>query len=125
MQSIVNIHQIVDQIERQISERPEEGTLPRAQVEALDVVYHALVFNHHPRGLALWREALWQRRLPEEARQAVVEMLKHVSGAVAHGEAQAASRICNCLQIFVDTILGDRESCDPLSVADEEAAAPN
>jgi len=125
MQSIANIHQIVDQIERRISERPEEGTLPRAQVEALDVVYHALVFNHHPRGLALWRESLWQRRLPEETRQAVVEMLEHVSGAVTRGDVQAASRICNCLQIFVDTILGDRETRDTVAVAGEEAAAPN
>jgi hypothetical protein len=103
------IPSLVEQLERRIRERPEEGLLPHAQVEALDVVYHDLVFQHHPRGLELWREALWQRQFPAELKHAVVAMLEYLVAAVARGEPQAASRICNCLQVFVEALCGEGE----------------
>jgi len=96
---------VVAEIERRLGEAPEEGTLPAAQVEALDVVYHALVFERHPRGMEVWREALWQRRLSPEARAAVAGMLGHLADAVARGEKGAASEVCNCLESFVGAVL--------------------
>jgi hypothetical protein len=106
MQLPQRAEQVVAEIDRRIREAPEEGTLAHAQVEALEVVYHALAFGHHPRGLELWREALW-RRLPEEARAAIAGMLVHLAEAVARGEGRAAARVCDCLETFVEAVLGE------------------
>lgn len=95
------ITQIVDVIERRLQEQPTEGVLSQELVEALDVVNHALCFTKHPHGLELWREALWQHRLADDARQAMIQMFEHLTAAIARGETHAVADICDCLDVFI------------------------
>jgi hypothetical protein len=95
------IADLVQALERRLQRPATAGVLDRETVEALDVVNHALDFVRHPRGLDLWREALWERRLPEEARQAVVRMLEYLADALAQGKREEVSRICDCLHVIV------------------------
>jgi hypothetical protein len=91
----------VDRVERQISDRPVQGVLPDATVEALDVVYHALVLADEPRALEAWRRALWDRQLVPEARGAVEAMFEYLADAQARGEDHLVSDICDCLHAFL------------------------
>ena len=100
------IAEIISTIEHGIRKQPCAGLLDHETVEALDVIHHALVFVHHPRGNELWREALWHRRLSVETRQALTQMLEYLTEAVARGETQAVSQICDCLQVFVGSNRG-------------------
>lgn len=100
--------EIVDRLERHISERPATGSIGPETVEALDVLNHALVFASHPRALELWREALWNGRLLNGARQAIVVMFEYLAEATARGESEEVSRICDCLQVFVEPTLEDQ-----------------
>jgi hypothetical protein len=95
------ISDVVQEVESHIRRPAAAGALDRETVEALDVVTHALVFVRHPFGLELWREALWGRQLPDEARDAVVRMLEYLNDAVAQGRTQEVSRICDCLHLVV------------------------
>lgn len=97
------IARIVDLIESRIRERPTAGLLDSETVDALDVVNHALSFTRHPRALELWREALWQRKLSDGTRQAVVEMFEYLHAAVARGETSAVAQICDCLAVFLSS----------------------
>jgi hypothetical protein len=89
-------------IEQRLRERPEGGVLDPETVLALDIVHHALLFNDTADGLALWREALWGRRLAAAARDAVQHMLESMFAARDRGETDAAARICNCLQVVME-----------------------
>jgi SAM-dependent methyltransferase len=96
-----HITELVDRLEARIRDGSAEGVLAPDTVEALDVVNHGLSFTRHPRGLALWRQALWQRQLSADARQAVIEMLEYLESAGARGETRAAAEICDCLTAFL------------------------
>lgn len=89
---------ITQALEHQLSVRPTQGSFDPNVVLALDIVRHALEFSHTPDALALWREALWHRRLRPEARVAVLEMLEYALEAAARGELTAITNICDCLQ---------------------------
>ena len=96
-----SVDAIVRNVERRIQERPAEGLLAPDVVEALDAVNHALCFTREPRALELWREALWNRRLADPARQALASMLGYLVVATARGEAHAAAEICDCLEVLL------------------------
>lgn len=96
------IQDVVDRIERSLQARSHTVLLEPDMVEALDVIQHALTFTHHPRGLALWREALWERKFSDETRQALVSMFEYLTEATAHGDTAAISEICDCLHGFVE-----------------------
>lgn len=93
----VDVDAVVAQLERRIREHRSEGTLERDAVEALDVVYHALVFTGEPGALEHWRQALWRQRLAPETRRAVARLLEYLNVAVAAGEGDRVSEICDCL----------------------------
>src|SRR6266849_334407 len=90
------IAEVISTIEHGIRKQPCAGLLDHEAVVALDVVYHALVFVHPARGYELWH-----RRLSVETRQALSQMLEYLMEAVARGETEAVSQICDCLQVFV------------------------
>ena len=92
---------VVRSVERLLRDRPESGALDPDTVFALDIVTHALEFTRTTDGLPLWREALWGRRLPEQARVAVIRMLDYVMSAAARGETGAIRDICDCLNRVV------------------------
>src|SRR5947209_3754858 len=96
-----HIAEVISKIEHDIRKQPRVGLLDHETVQALDVVHHALIFAHHPRGNELWREALWHRRFSVETREALTQMLEYLTEAVTRGETQAVSEICDCLQVFV------------------------
>jgi len=98
----VDIPAVVATLERNIACPHDTPVLARDTVQALDVVYHALVFTRHPAGLRLWREALWNQRLDLEARRAVERMLGHLDAEVATGNAGAIGAICNCLETLFE-----------------------
>lgn len=78
--------------------RVSGATLSPQAVEALDVVYHALVFAGPPGAIDLWRVALWEGRIADDAREAVRAMLTYLNDAVARGETHRVSEICDCLE---------------------------
>jgi hypothetical protein len=96
-----HIGNVVQSLEQLLRARPERRGLDSDTVLALDIVTHALVFTGVEDGLSLWREALWGRKLPEQARAAVVRMLEYVMNAAARGEMSAIRDICDCLQRVV------------------------
>jgi hypothetical protein len=77
--------------------RTAGAVLPSDVVEAIDVVHHALEFTGEPRGLALWREALYDSKIGPDARTAVRVMLVYLNDAVLRGEDDRVSEICDCL----------------------------
>jgi len=79
-------------------EAPRRGEkLPKDAVEAIDIVHHGLVFSRHQRGMELWRKALWQRQVDPEAELSLRAMLEYLLAAVARGDLQEVSNICDCL----------------------------
>ena len=72
---------VVDMVNFLIQTRPEQGALNGDCVLAMDILMHALKFCNLPDGLTIWREALWQRRLPSPGRQAIVEMIDDIVAA--------------------------------------------
>jgi hypothetical protein len=79
-------------------EAPRRGEkLDKDTVEAIDIVHHGLVFTRHARGMELWRSALWLRRVEPEAEESLRAMLVYLLAAVARGELQEVSKICDCL----------------------------
>lgn len=79
-------------------EAPRSGEkLDKDSVEAIDIVHHALVFARHARGMELWRKALWEQKLDWEAERSTREMLEYLLAAVARGDLEEVSRICDCL----------------------------
>jgi hypothetical protein len=96
------IDAIVSTLEQRIREGSTEGILDPEAVEALDAVTHALCFVEEPEGLSLWREALWNRRLVGPAKQALASMLEYLNKAVARGENDAVSQICDCLEVLLE-----------------------
>ena len=96
-----SVEQVVQELESRIRRNSVAGVLGRHTVEALDVVGHALTFTRHPQALELWREALWNRQLVPEAREAVRGMLEYMKEAVRAGRNEEISRICDCLQVVV------------------------
>ena len=109
-------------IERRIRDRPTVGTLDRETVEAIDVVHHALNFTKQPRGLQVWREALWERKVSDTARSAVIEMLKYLTDAMERGETEAVSRICDCLNVILIPLLRDEGALNSVKELDERIA---
>jgi hypothetical protein len=101
-QSAGSVKQVVDELELHIRRAPAKDVLDRQAVEALDVVGHALAFVRHPRALELWRDALWNRELVPEAREAVAAMLDFMAKAAREGRDDEISRVCDCLHVFVD-----------------------
>jgi hypothetical protein len=99
---------IVLGLQRQIEALRFGGQLSRASIEAIDVVYHAVTFTRNPRGLELWRQALWSQKLSAEAQADIVEMLEHLNQEVAAGNAGAAE-ICDCLEGLVVVPAGQAE----------------
>jgi hypothetical protein len=96
-----HVQTLVAMIESRVSRPRVDGVLDSETVEAIDVVQHALSFVQHPCGLELWREAVRGNRLAPEARDAVAAMMGHLLAAVAHGEFEAVTRICDCLGAFL------------------------
>jgi hypothetical protein len=97
-----HINNVVQSIRRRIETRLLRVTaigqkLDPDTVEAIDVVHHALTFIRHPRGLELWRRALWGKELDPQAEAALREMLVYLLAAVERGELEAVNRICDCL----------------------------
>ncbi len=78
--------------------RSAGSVLPGDVVQAIDVVHHALEFTGDPRGLALWREAVYSGTIAPDARTAVREMLVYLNDAVLRGEGDHVSEICDCLE---------------------------
>src|SRR5512140_3180597 len=97
-----SVAQVVEQFELHIRRAPAEGVLDRHAVEALDVVGHALAFTRHPRALELWRDALWNRKLVPESREAVAAMVDFMMKAVREGRDDEISRVCDCLHVLID-----------------------
>jgi hypothetical protein len=92
-----HINDVVARIQARI-EAPRIGEkLGKDAVESIDIVHHGLVFTRHERGMELWRRALWEQRLDPEAEQSLRAMLSYLLPAVARGEFEAVSRICDCL----------------------------
>lgn len=89
-------------VELRIRNRPNRGVLDPDTVLALDIVQHALSFTSHPEALELFREALWQRRLTDDVRTAMRQMMEHIIEATNRGEEDAASKICDCLEALAD-----------------------
>jgi hypothetical protein len=87
---------IVD-VAARIGQRTAERQLTPAAVEALDVVYHAVVFTRRGDALELWRSALWSGVLEPAAEEAMGEMLAHLFAAVDRGRPEEVSRVCDCL----------------------------
>lgn len=116
-------HRITDVIrwlERLVQVRPRTGKLDSDTALAFDIVTHALEFTGTENGLFLWREVLWRRTLPEQARLAVVQLLEYVISAAARGEMDVVDEICGCLRSVVDGsrfAAADRHIGGDLSVA--------
>lgn len=97
-----HIDDVIARLERSLVAPTRAGTLARERVEALDIVSHALDFVDHPRGLLLWREALWGHHLHPETGAAIEIMTAHVRAAAARGDWNAISEICDCLEDLLD-----------------------
>ncbi len=95
-----SIDAIASGIEERVSRLPTVGALTREAVEAMDIVFHALIYTNEPNALALWREALLRRTLNPRARGAVHSMLAHVEAA--HYRGEAVSDICDCVIALFD-----------------------
>jgi hypothetical protein len=96
------ISDVMRWLERLVRDRPESGKLDPDTALAFDIVTHALEFTGIEDGLSLWREMLWRRTLPEQARVAVVRLLEYVISAAARGEMDVIDEICGCLRGIVD-----------------------
>jgi hypothetical protein len=93
----IHIDNVVAGIRARI-EAPRSGEkLEKDSVEAVDIVHHALVFTRHQRGMELWRSALWDQQFDSEAEQATRSMMEYLLAAVARGDLEEVSRICDCL----------------------------
>lgn len=99
------ITEVVSTIEYYIRQPPKDGIVSRETVESLNILSHALEFTHHPQSLQIWREALWYHQPSEEGKQALIQMLEYLDGAIVKGENEAASKICDCLQVIADLAL--------------------
>jgi hypothetical protein len=105
-----SVAQVVEEFELHIRRAPANGVLDRHAVEALDVIGHALAFIRHPRALELWRDALWNRQLVPEVREAVAAMLHFLAKAAREGRDDEISRVCDCLHVIID--MGSHDSHD-------------
>jgi hypothetical protein len=92
-----HIDNIVANIRARIQAERSGDKLAKDAVEAIDIVHHGLVFSRHRDGMALWRRALWDRQLDPEAEVSLRDMLEYLLAAVARGDFQAVSNICDCL----------------------------
>ena len=93
----IHINNVLGSIRARI-EAPRSGEkLDKDSVEAVDIVHHALVFTRHPRGMELWRSALWDQKFDAEAELATRSMMDYLLAAVARGDIEEVSRICDCL----------------------------
>jgi hypothetical protein len=99
------ITELVRTIEYYIRQPPKYGVVSHETVEALNILSHALEFTHHPQSLQIWRAAFWRHQLCEEAKQALIQMFEYLDGAIVKGENEAASKICDCLQVVADLAL--------------------
>jgi hypothetical protein len=99
---------VIARIEQAVAQLPD-GNTDVERIHALDVITHALDFVHHPHGLRIWREALWERRLHPDACTALESMLEHLRSAVARGDVHAASEICDCLEDLINPDVAPRQ----------------
>ncbi|MEO7143305.1 MAG: hypothetical protein ABI165_07345 [Bryobacteraceae bacterium] len=92
-----HIDNVVASIQARIKAPRSGEKLEKDAVESIDIVHHGLVFTRHERGMELWRSALWEQRLEPEAEQSLRAMLVYLLAAVARGEIEEVSKICDCL----------------------------
>ena len=109
-----HINNVVTSIRARVEAPRTNEKLDKDTVEAIDIVHHGLVFSRHERGMELWRSALWRRRVEPEAEESLRAMLVYLLAAVARGDLQEVSRICDCLheimppqEAFQPSIVGD------------------
>jgi len=96
-----HIEHVVSSIESLVRNRREGAALDHDTVLAFDVLTHALTFVGAERALETWREAMWRRRVTDEARAAMIALLEYIMAAVARGEIEAVVKICDCLRDVV------------------------
>ena len=106
-----SVAEVVHALDSRLRRDRVTGVLDRETVEALDVVGHALTFTRHPRALELWRDALWNRRLAAETRDAIREMLEYMQDAASSGRREEISAICDCLHAVTHDA-GSRDAHD-------------
>lgn len=95
-----SIDAILSGIEKRVLSLPAVGALTPEAVEAMDIVFHALIYTNEPDALILWREALLRRTLNPRARDSVRAMLAHVEAA--HYRGEAVQDICDCVTALFD-----------------------
>lgn len=71
--------------------------LSHEAVEAVDVVNHALAYSNHPDGRRIWSEVIREGVISDEAKRAVVAMVKGLNEALRAGDESAVLEICDCL----------------------------
>jgi len=112
-----HINNVVASIRARV-EAPRAGEkLSKDTVEAIDIVHHGLIFSRHQRGMELWRSALWQRQVEPEAEESLRAMLVYLLAAVARGELEAVSKICDCLHEIMppqDALTPPQEALQPM-----------
>ena len=97
-----DIEQALADLERSVGGTRRAGAvLGRGVINALDILHHALEFTEHPRGLLLWREALYEGTIAPDGRTAIRQMLAVLNEAAVNDEAQRILDICDCLEVFM------------------------
>jgi hypothetical protein len=109
---IVELGNTLALVERGIGDRPDHGLLPHDSVQALDVLYHALVFTGVSDALSTWRTALWERTLTDQGRTAVAGMLNYLNGEVQAGRDESVSGVCDCLTALFSATSGTQRASD-------------
>jgi hypothetical protein len=110
-----HINNVVASIRTRVEAPRRSEKLDKDTVEAIDIVHHGLVFTRHERGMELWRSALWQRRVEPEAEESLRAMLVYLLAAVARGELEEVSKICDCLH----EIMPPQDTLQPLMAGDQ------
>ena len=96
------VRHVLSSVEQRVRGRAAQGVLDSDTVLALDIIQHALTFTNQPDALLLFREALWERTVSDRTSAAIRQMMEYIVEATNHGEADAASSICNCLHAVTD-----------------------